>query len=96
MDKFVFFYHAIPPEAEAISLEELHIIVRDIWLKRHDEDLAQEKAVRRKGRPKTSKQMHLEEVILQEEEEYRTGFGGYLFRLYCLIPITALINYRGP
>lgn len=75
VDRFVFFYHAIPPEAEAVSLEELHTIVRDIWLKRHDEELSQEKALRRKGRPKSSNQMRLEDIILHETEEYRTGFG---------------------
>ncbi|GJJ11274.1 hypothetical protein Clacol_005506 [Clathrus columnatus] len=74
VDRFVFFYHAIAPEVDALSLEELHTIVRDIWLKRHDEELEQEKTLRRKGRPKSVNQLRLEEIILQEREEYRTGF----------------------
>ncbi|KAF8518044.1 hypothetical protein BU17DRAFT_76307 [Hysterangium stoloniferum] len=73
IDKFVFFYHAIPPEAAAVTLEELHVIVQDIWLKRHDSELEKERSVRRKGRPKSSKQMLLEELLLRETEEYRTG-----------------------
>ncbi|KIJ55331.1 hypothetical protein M422DRAFT_23933 [Sphaerobolus stellatus SS14] len=73
VDKFAFFLHAIPPEAPVVSLEELHTIIREIWLKRHDAELEKERAARRKGRPKTSKQMQLEEMVVRETEEYRTG-----------------------
>ncbi|OJA19917.1 hypothetical protein AZE42_03765 [Rhizopogon vesiculosus] len=71
-DIFGFFYHAIPPES-TLSLEELHVIVRDVWLTRHDEELEQERAARRKGRPKSTKELKLEEIKLHESEEYRTG-----------------------
>jgi len=73
IDKFVFFYHAIPPEATAISLSELHELVRDVWLKRHDYELGEERSARRGGRPKSTKQMALEEMMLREADEYKTG-----------------------
>ncbi|KAJ8590779.1 hypothetical protein M405DRAFT_789847 [Rhizopogon salebrosus TDB-379] len=71
-DIFGFFYHAIPPEG-TLSLEELHAIVRDVWLTRHDEELEQESTARRKGRPKSTKELKLDEIKLHESEEYRTG-----------------------
>ena len=74
VDVFGFFYLALPPEGE-LTLDELHLIVRDIWLPRHDTDLEQERAKRRKGRPKSTKEMQIEELKIREAEEYRTGFG---------------------
>ncbi|KAG0705565.1 hypothetical protein DFH29DRAFT_799906 [Suillus ampliporus] len=71
-DVYGFFYHAIPPEG-TISLEELHAIVRNVWLTRHDDELEQERAARRKGRPKSTKELKLEEIKLRESEQYRTG-----------------------
>ncbi|EGN96511.1 hypothetical protein SERLA73DRAFT_169989 [Serpula lacrymans var. lacrymans S7.3] len=71
-DVYGFFYHAIPPEG-VLSLEDLHSIVRDVWLVRHDVELEHERAARRKGRPKSTKEMKLEEIKLREAEEYRTG-----------------------
>ncbi|KAI0328699.1 hypothetical protein GY45DRAFT_1254479 [Cubamyces sp. BRFM 1775] len=68
-----FFYHALPPEEGVLSLEELHYIVKDVWLTRHDQELEAEKASRRKGRPKSAKEMKLEELKLREVELYRTG-----------------------
>ncbi|KAI8996587.1 hypothetical protein BD414DRAFT_434549, partial [Trametes punicea] len=68
-----FFYHALPPEGGVLSLEELHYIVRDVWLARHDQELEEERAARRKGRPKTAKELKLEELKLREAELYRTG-----------------------
>ncbi|KAH9893475.1 hypothetical protein C8Q73DRAFT_647922 [Cubamyces lactineus] len=68
-----FFYHALPPEEGVLSLEELHYIVKDVWLTRHDQELEAEKASRRKGRPKSAKEMKLEEQKLREVELYRTG-----------------------
>ncbi|KIY66445.1 hypothetical protein CYLTODRAFT_377721 [Cylindrobasidium torrendii FP15055 ss-10] len=67
-----FFYHSLPPTGE-MSLVELHELIRDNWLSRHDEELAEEKAARRKGRPKSTREMKLEEAKLRESEEYRTG-----------------------
>lgn len=59
-------------------MEELHFVVRDIWLPRFDQDLEAEKAARRKGRPKSTKEQKLEEQKLRDIEEYRTGIGEYL------------------
>jgi len=77
VDVLGFFYTTLPPEGE-LTLDELHLIVRDIWLTRHDKDLEQERAKRRKGRPKSTKEMQIEELKIREAEEYRTGFGSSL------------------
>ena len=55
-----FFYQTLPPEGE-LSLDELHFIVRDVWLARFDQEIESEKAARRKGRPKSTKEQKLEE-----------------------------------
>jgi translation machinery-associated protein 16 len=73
-DLYGFFYHAIPPEG-VLSLEELHSIISNVWLTRHDDELEQERAARRKGRPKSTKESKLEEIKLRESEQYRTGMG---------------------
>jgi len=65
----------MPPEGGVLTLEELHGIIKDIWLTRHDAELEAEQAARRKGRPKSAQEMKLEEIQLQEAEEYRTGMG---------------------
>ena len=78
VDKFVFFFHAIPPDRVALTLEELHSLIRDIWLTRHDSQLEDECLARRKGRPKSTKEMKLEALKEAELEEYRTGMGEYL------------------
>jgi len=62
----------MPPEG-VLSLEDLHTIIRDIWLTRFDADIEDEKKSRRKGRPKSVKEQKLEELKLRETEEYRTG-----------------------
>ncbi|KAH9924795.1 translation machinery-associated protein 16 [Fomitopsis serialis] len=71
-DIFSFFYHALPAEG-VLSLESLHTIVRDVWIKRFDEDLEEERKSRRKGRPKSTREQKLEELQSQEAELYRTG-----------------------
>lgn len=58
-----------------MTLEELHGVVRDVWLTRHDGELEEEKAARRKGRSKSAKEFKLDEEKLREMEEYRTGMG---------------------
>lgn len=73
-DVYGFFYHALPPGG-VLSLEELHALIRDVWLTRHDHELEEERAARRKGRPKSTKELKLEETRLHESEEYRTGMG---------------------
>jgi translation machinery-associated protein 16 len=72
VDVFGFFFHAMP-DAGVLTLAELHALVCDIWLTRHDTELEQERALRRKGRPKSAKEVRLEETQLREREEYRTG-----------------------
>ena len=75
-DFYGFFFHAIPEERRTVlTLPELHELVSDVWLTRHDEELEEERAARRKGRPKSTKEQKLEEVKLREAEEYRTGMG---------------------
>lgn len=74
VDALGFFYLTLPPEGE-LSLDELHLIVRDIWLTRFDKDLEQERARRRRGRPKSAKELQIEELKVREAEKYRTGFG---------------------
>jgi len=73
IDKYGFFYHAMPPESIAMSLEELHAVIRDVWLTRHDVELNEEMKNRRKGNPKSAKQSKLENIKNMESEEYRTG-----------------------
>jgi len=72
VDLYGFFYHAIPPEG-VLTLDDLHEIVRDVWLTRFDEELECHRSARRSGRPKSTKEMKLEEVKLREAETYRTG-----------------------
>ena len=74
MDVYGFFYHALPPVG-VLTLEELHAVVRDVWLTRHDDELEQQRSARRKGRPKITREAKLEEINLRETEEYRTGIG---------------------
>ncbi|KAF8202464.1 hypothetical protein BJ912DRAFT_443443 [Pholiota molesta] len=72
VDLYGFFFHAVPEEGE-LTLEELHHIIRDIWLTRHDDELEREIKARRKGRPKSVQQQKLEEIKMREAEIYRTG-----------------------
>ncbi|KAF8816351.1 hypothetical protein BYT27DRAFT_7184248 [Phlegmacium glaucopus] len=48
------------PEEGVLSLQDLHHIVSDISLTRFDEDLGKERSARRKGRPKSSKEIKLD------------------------------------
>jgi len=73
VDRVQFFYHYLPTTAPSLSLSELHSIVRNIWLTRHDSELEVEQAARRKGRPKSTRETKLLEIKLQDQEEYRTG-----------------------
>lgn len=84
VDKYTFFYHALPPEEEkaALTLEELHDVVKNAWLTRHDFALEQERSQRRKGRPKSVKETSLENQKVVENEEYRTGLGISIRRLF--------------
>jgi len=71
-DLYGFFYPAIPAEG-VLTLEDLHTIIRDVWLPRLDSELEEERVARRKGRPKSVKEQKIEELQLRESEEYRTG-----------------------
>lgn len=75
VDIYVFFYHAMPPDCAAMSLDELHAVIRDVWLTRHDVELNEEVKNRRKGNPKSAKQSRLENMKAVESEVYRTGIG---------------------
>ena len=65
------------PEEGVLTLEDLHHIIGDIWLTRFDEELQNEKAARRKGRPKSTRETALDEIKLREAEIYRTGMGAH-------------------
>ncbi|KAF8623236.1 hypothetical protein AX15_006470 [Amanita polypyramis BW_CC] len=69
------FYHQCLPDEGVLTLEDLHHVIRDIWLARFDEQLEIEQRARRMGRPKGATQVRLEEIKLREAEEYRTGLG---------------------
>ncbi|KAI0286162.1 hypothetical protein BC826DRAFT_1050299 [Russula brevipes] len=73
-DFYGFFFRAIPEEhGNVLTLRELHELVSDVWLSRHDAELEEERTTRRKGRPKSTKEQKLEEVKLREAEGYRAG-----------------------
>lgn len=93
VDIYGFFYHAMPEEG-VLSLEDLHTIIREVWLTRYDEELESERAARRKGRPKSAKEMKLEELKLREAETYRTGMGASFFlTFHC--DILLILSRRG-
>ena len=90
-DFFGFFFHAIPEEhGNVLTLPELHELVADVWLTRHDAELEKERTARRKGRPKSTNERKLEEVKLREAEEYRTGIGEK--RLFLLFGATTVAD----
>ncbi|KJA23524.1 hypothetical protein HYPSUDRAFT_137688 [Hypholoma sublateritium FD-334 SS-4] len=72
VDLYGFFFFAVP-DAGVLSLPELHALIADVWLTRHDAALAAEVAARRRGRPKSTAQQKLEDIKLREAEVYRTG-----------------------
>jgi translation machinery-associated protein 16 len=97
LDLYAFFHAALPPAPEpnadvdagaepkeALTLPELHIIAQ-AWIARHEGALAEEQAARRKGRPKSTKEMRIEELRVREQETYRTGMGACLFIFFLLL-----------
>jgi translation machinery-associated protein 16 len=74
-DRHVFFYHALPPDVISLTLSDIHSIIKEAWLPRHDEALQSLTLSRRPGRPPSTKELQLSEVKLREAEEYRTGLG---------------------
>lgn len=85
---FGFFYHSLPEEG-VLTLDELHSLVRDLWMTRHDAELEEERAARRKGRPKSVKEQKLEEIKRSEAEEYRTGMGASFYICCATFLLTA-------
>lgn len=63
------------PEEGVLSLDEIHQVVREVWLTRFDEELEAEQTARRKGRPRSVKEVRLEELKSREAENYKTGIG---------------------
>jgi translation machinery-associated protein 16 len=74
VDIYTFFFHALPPTG-TLSLPELHAVVADAWLPRHNAALAAERAKRRPGRPPSAREAQLDAVREREAEEYRSGLG---------------------
>jgi hypothetical protein len=71
-----FWYDSLPePPFEAHSLESLHRLVQELFLKRWDDYLEELQQARRAGRPKSKEQVEVEEIKRQEEAEYDSGFG---------------------
>lgn len=68
-----FFYEAIPEDGSALLEDELRYIIETVWLTKYDDELEEERAARRKGRPKSVKESKLEELKAKDVEEYRTG-----------------------
>lgn len=62
---------------DALTLEQLRTMVRDVFIGRNDERIAELNAERRPGRPKVKELVDLEEVRRIELAEWETGFGEY-------------------
>lgn len=92
VDIYNFFHAALPTEG-VLSLEDLHTIVRNVWLSRFDFELEEEQAARRKGRPKSVKEQKIEDLKVREVELYRTGMGGILFLIPTKRPLTLIFIY---
>ena len=91
VDTYKFYHHCLPDDG-VLTLEELHGIVRDIWLARFDDQLEAEQTSRRKGRPKSATQMKMEEIKLRDTDEYRTGLGAYFAPI---VVLSWMISPRG-
>lgn len=94
VDIFGFFYAAIPTEG-VLTLEDLHTIIREVWISRYDDELEAERTSRRKGRPKSTKEQKIEELKLREAEEYRTGLGTSSDTVFHYLPLTQCPFCRG-
>ncbi|KAK4704854.1 translation machinery-associated protein 16, partial [Phenoliferia sp. Uapishka_3] len=78
VDRHVYFVHALPEDREAVTLPELHQILRD-YIGRNDDEAAELKKERegrawRKGEGKSKREMELDVQREGEESEYRSGF----------------------
>ena len=91
-DIYGFFFHAISDEEGILSLEDLHSLLRDVWLTRHDAELEEERSARRRGRPKSAKELKLEDTKLREMEEYRTGMGSLYYHYPTFLSLTTDIE----
>lgn len=64
----------LPPDLERVpDLAYLHAFLQDSFLTRHDDEIAQLDAERRKGRPMSKREEELREVRERERREYQTG-----------------------
>ncbi|KAG8825115.1 hypothetical protein FRC17_008827 [Serendipita sp. 399] len=72
-NRYAFFLRELPPDVPSLTLVELHDLIKNVWLTKYDLALQEERALRRKGRPKSSREDQLEELKKEEAEEYRTG-----------------------
>jgi len=86
-----FFFHALPKDG-VLSLMELHGLIRGM-LARNDQELEQERAARRRGRPKSVKETKLEDAKLVESELYRTGMG-VIFALSIIYSLLRQISFQ--
>lgn len=74
-DRFGFWFYALPPDVKALTLPEMHGMVAELWLKRHNEAILGEESARRKGRPPSKREIELKALKIQDEQEYWTGIG---------------------
>ena len=81
-DRFGFFLHALPPDVPALTLPQFHELITDLWLTRHDAAIQHEEATRRKGRPRSAREVALRELKLRDEDEYKSGLGMCVALLY--------------
>ncbi|KAF7356665.1 hypothetical protein MVEN_01001000 [Mycena venus] len=97
LELYTFFHAALPPPAvpesdvdpgadptEALTLPELHALAR-AWVARNDGVLAEEQAARRKGRPKSAREVRIEELRLREQGDLSHRHGCVRRPLFCSI-----------
>ncbi|KAG0241760.1 hypothetical protein BGW41_005414 [Actinomortierella wolfii] len=73
-ERVLWFRYAVPEEVESLTREEMHQLIGE-YLARHDEELAQLKALHRPGkvRPKAAREDLLTALIAKERKEYVSG-----------------------
>ena len=82
VDRHLYFVHALDEDTTSVTLPELHQIMRDYINRNEDEmaELAREREQRnswRRGEGKNKREMELEKLMVEDEAEYRAGFGKY-------------------
>ncbi|RUP24688.1 hypothetical protein BC936DRAFT_138901, partial [Jimgerdemannia flammicorona] len=75
VERWLWFRYALDDTLPCATRLELHDLI-DMYLKRHDEELTELKALHRKGqRPKAAREDLLIALIKKERDEYAKGFG---------------------